>query len=230
MQRDVYDYTNPSAGLQQQNSVLRKTYGLLALSFLPCALGAYLAGSSGFNLYAVTGNRWIGFIAVLVFFYGMNFLIERNRYSNTGAMLLMVFTFGMGVLISPLLQYSLGVPGGARMVGMAALMTAGVFGAMTLTAHKANINTRSLGNFLTVGVVVLMIGVIANMFLQLPMMSLVLSGGFVIFSSLLIMWQVRAVIEGGEDSHISAALSIFISLYNIFASLLNILNAFRGEE
>ncbi|MDO5059107.1 MAG: Bax inhibitor-1 family protein [Neisseria sp.] len=228
MQRDVYDYTNPTA-VQHQNTVMRKTYGLLGLSFIPCALGAYIAGSTGFNLYAFTGNQWIGIIAFFAFFYGMNFLIERNRYNNTGAALLMVFTFGMGALLAPLLKYTLAIPGGANIIGMAALMTAGVFGVMALTAHKANVNTRSLGNFLMVGGIVLMVGVIANLFMQLPLFSLVLSGAFVIFSSMMIMWQIRSVIEGGEDSHISAALSIFISLYNIFTSLLRILGAFRDE-
>ncbi|MDO4997310.1 MAG: Bax inhibitor-1 family protein [Neisseria sp.] len=227
MQHDVYQ--NQTA-VQNQNSVLRKTYGLLGLSFIPCALGAFVAASTGFNLYTATGNRWIGFIAVLVFFYGMVFMIERNRYSNVGAALLMVFTFGMGVLISPLLQYSLSIQGGAGLVGTAALMTAAVFAVMSIIAHKANVNLRGLGNFLTVGAIVLMVGIVAQMFMQLPALSLVLAGGFVVFSSLMIMFQVRQIIEGGEDSHISAALSIFISLYNLFSSLLQILLSFAGND
>lgn len=228
MQHNVYGYQH--SGAVSQSSVLRKTYALLALSFVPCALGAYFASATGFNLYAATGNRWIGFIAVMVFFYGMTFLIERNRYSNVGATLLMVFTFGMGVLIAPLLQYSLSVRGGGNLVAMAALMTTAVFAVMSLLAAKTNVNTRGLGNFLTVGAIVLMVGVVVNMFMQLPVFSLVIAGGFVVFSSLMIMFNVRAVIEGGEDSHISAALSIFISLYNVFSSLLHILLAFANND
>ena len=75
-----------------------------------------------------------------------------------------------------------------------------------------------------------MIGVVANLFLQLSVLSLALAGLFVIFSSLLIMWQVRSVIEGGEDSHISAALTIFIAIYNLFTSLLRILMALSGND
>ncbi|MDK4565401.1 Bax inhibitor-1 family protein, partial [Kingella kingae] len=77
---------------------------------------------------------------------------------------------------------------------------------------------------------VLMIAVVANLFLQMPVLSLTISGVFVVFSSLMIMWQIRNVLEGGEDSHISAALTIYISLYNLFTSLLRLLLSFAGED
>ncbi|SUA44166.1 integral membrane protein [Neisseria zoodegmatis] len=229
MQNDVYDYTQ-TAGAVQKNTVLRKTYGLLGLSFIPCAAGAFLSSQMGFNLYAMFGNRWIAFGVVLAFFYGMCFMIEKNRYSNVGATLLMVFTFGMGVLISPLLQYSLSFSNGAKIVGLAAAMTAAVFFTMAAMARRTKADMNSLGRFLVVGAVVLMVAVVANMFLQIPALGLTISAGFVIFSSLLIMWKIRTVIDGGETSHISAALTIFISLYNIFSSLLNILLSLGGED
>jgi len=117
-----------------------------------------------------------------------------------------------------------------RRVGIAAAMTAGVFFTMSAMARRTNVNMNSLGRFLTVGAVVLMIAMIANFFLQIPALSLAVSAAFVLFSSLMIMWQVRTVIDGGEDSHISAALTIFISIYNIFSSLLRILLAFSGDD
>ena len=70
----------------------------------------------------------------------------------------------------------------------------------------------------------------ANIFLNIPALSLTIAAGFVVFSSLMIMWQVRTVIDGGEDSHISAALTIFISIYNIFSSLLRILISLSGDD
>ncbi|STZ76902.1 Bax inhibitor-1/YccA family protein [Bergeriella denitrificans] len=228
MQNDVYDYTQ--TGAVQQNEVLRKTYNLLALSFLPAAAGAFISGQSGFNIMAALGGGWMGIIAVFAFFYGMCFLIERNRYSNTGVALLMVFTFGMGVMISPLLQYALNFNNGAQIVGIAAAMTAAVFFTMAAMARRTNVNMSSLGRFLTVGAVILMVAVVANLFLNIPALSLTISAGFVLFSSLMIMFQVRQVIDGGEDSHISAALTIFISIYNIFSSLLRILLAFNNDE
>lgn len=228
MQNDVYDYT--ATGQVAKNTVLQKTYRLLGLSFIPAVAGAYFSGQFGLNLFSLFGQGWMGLVAVLVFFYGMTFLIEKNRYSNVGATLLMIFTFGMGVLISPLLQYTLAIPNGTQIVGIAAAMTAGVFFTMSAMARRTNVNMNSLGRFLTVGAVVLMIAMIANFFLQIPALSLAVSAAFVLFSSLMIMWQVRTVIDGGEDSHISAALTIFISIYNIFSSLLRILLAFSGDD
>lgn len=230
-QQPVYDYTQPSSnGAVQKNTVLRKTYGLLGLSFIPCAIGAFLSSQTGLNLYTITGNRWIALGAMFLFFYGMVALIERNRYSNTGAVLLMVFTFGMGVLISPVLQYSLSIANGPQIVTIAAVMTTAVFLVMSAIGARSKRDFSGMANFLTVGAIVLMVGVVANLFLQLPLLSLVISGGFVIFSSLLIMFQVKQVVDGGETSHISAALTLFISIYNLFSSLLHILLSLNGDD
>lgn len=228
MQNDIQDYTQTGTSVSSQEVLLQKTYGLLALSFLPAAAGAFV--SMMFNPLMMIGNRWIAIGVMFVFFYGMCFAIEKNRYSQTGVVLLMIFTFGMGIFLGPLLQYSSMFSNGSQLVAVAAIMTAGVFFTMAALARKANFNTNALGKFLGMGAIVLMIGVVANIFLQLPVLSLTLSGVFVIFSSLLIMWQIRTVIEGGEDSYISAALTIFISLYNIFSSLLQLLLSFAGED
>lgn len=227
MQHDVYDYT---AHTVSKNTVLQKTYRLLGLSFIPAVAGAAFAAGMNFNFYAAFGSRWISLIAFLVFFYGMTYLIEKNRYSNTGVTLLMVFTFGIGVLISPVLQYALHIADGAKIVGIAAAMTAAVFLTMSVLARRSRLNMNELARFLTVGAVILMVAMVANLFLSIPAFALTISAGFVLFSSLMIMWQVRTVIDGGEDSYISAALTIFISLYNIFSSLLHILLSLNGDD
>lgn len=227
-QRDAYDYTRLGSTAQPQSTVLRKTYGLLGLAFLPCIAGAYLG--SQFDFTALFSSFWITIIAFFAFFYGMCFAIEKNRYSNVGVVLLMIFTFGMGFMLGPILQHSAGFRNGTQLVVMAAAMTAGVFLVMAAVARRTKADMNALGRFLMVGAVVLMVGVVSNLFLQLPALSLTIAAGFVIFSSLLIMWQIKTVIDGGEDSHISAALTIFISLYNIFSSLLRILLAFNGDD
>ncbi|WP_084224359.1 Bax inhibitor-1 family protein [Stenoxybacter acetivorans] len=229
-QRDAYDYTHLGQGVAQtdQNVVLRKTYGLLGLSFIPCLAGAFVGMQ--FNFVSLFSNYWLSIIAFFAFFYGMCFAIEKNRYSNVGAALLMVFTFGLGFMLGPILQLSSTFSNGGQLVALAAAMTAGVFLVMAVVARRTNVNMNGLGRFLMVGAVVLMVGVVANLFLKLPVLSLTLAAAFVIFSSLLIMWQIRTVIDGGETSHISAALTIFISLYNIFTSLLQILLALSGRE
>ncbi|PIT58176.1 Bax inhibitor-1 family protein [Snodgrassella alvi] len=224
-----YDFTQlGQANESQQAVVLRKAYALLGISFLPCAAGAY-AGAS-INFYSLFSNSWLSVVAFLVFAYGLSFAIEKNRYNNVGIALLMVFTFGIGFFVSPLLQFALASPIGSQIVGMAAMMTAGVFLTMATIAHHSKSNMNGIGQFLLVGAVVLIIGMILNMFLQIPALSLTISAGFVIFSSLMIMWQIRTVIAGGEDSATSAALTLFISLYNIFTSLVHILLAIMDDR
>ncbi|MCP2041761.1 modulator of FtsH protease [Neisseria sp. HSC-16F19] len=225
---DTRDYTGLGSHTQPQEVVLRKTYGLLGLAFLPCMAGAFFG--SQFNFAPLFSNYWVAIIAFFAFFYGMSFAIQKNRYSQTGVILLMVFTFGMGFMLGPILQYSASLANGGKLVLMAAAMTAGVFLAMAAAARRTRMDMNALGRFLMVGAVVLMVGVVANLFLRLPVLSLTIAGGFVIFSSLLIMWQIRTVIDGGEDSHISAALTIFISIYNIFSSLLRILLSLAGDD
>ena len=109
-------------------------------------------------------------------------------------------------------------------------MTVAVFFAMTIAAHKVKADTNALGRFLLIGAIVLMIGVVANLFFKIPAVSLAISALFVLFSSLMIMWQTKMVIEGGETSYISAALTIFISIYNLFTSLLRLLMALTGND
>lgn len=226
--QNMTDYTQIGQGLSSSEIVLSKTYKLLALSFLPCAAGAFVGRL--FNPFLMISNYWVAIIAIFGFFYGMCFLIEKNRYSHVGIALLMVFTFGMGLLLTPLLAVASAIDGG-KLITVAAIMTSAIFFTMAVMARRAkNINTHALGKFLTIGAIVIMTGVVANLFLKLSVLSLALSGMFVVFSSLIIMWQVRTVIEGGEDSHISAALTIFISIYNLFTSLLRILIALSGND
>ena len=230
MSYDVKDFTRTGSAVSPQEELLQKTYGLLAWSFVPCAAGAFVGMMYGMRIFRALGSPIAIFVATMAFFYGMCFAIEKNRYNKTGVTLLMVFTFGMGLMLSPLLQYSANFSNGGGLVATAALMTAGIFFSMTTLARRLNFNTNALGRSLSMGVIVLMIGVVANLFFNIPALSLALAAVFVIVSSLIIMWQVRTVIEGGETSHISAALTIFISIYNIFSSLLRLLLAFAGSD
>ena len=230
MSYDVKDFTRTGSAVSPQEELLQKTYGLLAWSFVPCAAGAFVGMMYGMRMFRARGSRIARFVATMAFFYGMCFLIEKNRHSQMGVNLLMVFTFGMGVMMGPLLNASGQFVNGGKLVAIAALMTAGGFFTMSALARRGNFNNNALGGFLNMGVVVLLIGVVANFFFALPWLSLTLSAMFVIVSALMIMWQVRNILDGGEDSHVSAALTIFISIYNLFSSILRLLLAFAGEE
>ena len=216
------------AGVGVKNQVLQKAYLLLAFSFIPCGIGAEVAAK--FNPMAALGGGWVGTIAFFAIFYGLIFAIEKNRYSTAGIVLLQVFTFGMGMMLGPILGMLLGSAAGTQIVVTAAVMTVAVFLAMTIAAHKVKADTNALGRFLLIGAIVLMIGVVANLFFKIPAVSLAISALFVLFSSLMIMWQTKMVIEGGETSYISAALTIFISIYNLFTSLLRLLMALTGND
>ena len=230
MSYDVKDFTRTGSAVSPQEELLQKTYGLLAWSFVPCAAGAFVGMMYGIRMFRALGSPIAIFVATMAFFYGMCFLIEKNRHSQMGVNLLMVFTFGMGVMMGPLLNASGQFVNGGKLLAIAALMTAGGFFTMSALARRGNFNNNALGGFLSMGVVVLMIGVVANFFFALPWLSLTLSAMFVIVSALMIMWQVRNILDGGEDSHVSAALTIFISIYNLFSSILRLLLAFAGEE
>ena len=204
-----------------QNKVLRNTYMLLAVSLIPTILGA--AVGSQINLGFLRTNPIMSALAVLAIFYGWIYMIERNKNSSLGLYLLLGFTFFMGLLLTPLLQRTLGMANGANLIMMAAGGTAGVFFALSAIASNAKRDFSFLNKFIFVGFIVIMLGVVANIFLQMPLISLMLCGAFIIFSSAIILWQVNNIVRGGETNYISATLTLYVSIYNIFTSLLQIL-------
>ena len=114
---------------------------------------------------------------------------------------------------------------------MAAGGTALMFFGLATIGGNAEKDFSFMGKFLGVGTIVLMSMVLLNVFLlQLSVLSLVISAAFIVFSSLIIVWQVNSIVRGGETNYISAALTIYISVYNIFVSLLRLLMAFAGED
>ena len=207
--------------LTSQHRVLRNTYMLLAISMIPTIIGA--AMGANLDMSFMRASPMLSFFAVLGIFYGWIFMIEKNRESITGVWLLLGFTLFLGVLLGPLLQKVLGLKNGVSLVMMAAGGTAAIFAVMAGIATTTKRDLSGLGNFLMIGAIVIMLAVIANVFLASPILHLVLLGGFVLFSSLLILWQVNAVVRGGETNYISATLSLYISIYNLFSSLLQLL-------
>jgi modulator of FtsH protease len=212
----------------QQHRVLRNTYWLLALSLIPTVIGAAIG--TNINLGFMRSSPILSFFAVLAIFYGWIFAIERNKNSSLGVGLLLGFTLFMGLLLGPLLQHVLGMGNGVQLVMMAAGGTAAVFFAMAGIATTTKRDLSGLGNFLAVGALVLMLGVIANVFFASPVAHLVIVAAFVLFSSLLIMWQINSVVRGGETNYVSATLSLYVAAYNLFTSLLQLLGIFGGSR
>jgi len=233
MQPDLQSGTVYSAGSQgvaaQQNKVLRNTYLLLAVSLIPTVIGAAV-GTTYFNFSFMRSSPIMSVIIMMAVFYGWIFMIEKNRNSALGVGLLLGFTAFMGLMMAPLLQSILSLRNGGQLVMMAAGGTAAVFFVLSGIAATTKRDFSFLNKFLLVGFVVIMLGVVAQIFLQSPLMQLMLCGAFIIFSSAIILWQINAIVRGGETNYVSATLSLYVSLYNIFTSLLQILGVVGGDR
>lgn len=233
MQPDLQTGATYSAGTTdvaaQQNKVLRNTYLLLAVSLIPTVIGAAI-GTNFINFSFLRSSPIMSVIIMMAVFYGWIFMIEKNRNSVLGVGLLLGFTAFMGLLLAPLLQTILSLRNGGQLVMMAAGGTAAVFFVLSGIAATTKRDFSFLNKFLLVGFVVIMLAVVAQIFLQSPLMQLVLCGAFIIFSSALILWQINAIVRGGETNYVSATLSLYVSLYNIFSSLLQILGVTSGDR
>lgn len=208
--------------------VLRSTYLLLAASLVPTVFGAAIG--TNLDLGFLRASPVISFFAILAIFYGWIFAIEKNRDSGLGVALLLGFTLFMGLLLGPLFQKVLGFRNGIQLVMMAAGGTAVTFFAMAAIATTTKRDLSAMGNFLFVGAIVIMLAVVANVFLASPVLHLVLVSAFVLFSTLLILWQINAIVRGGETNYISATLSLYVAAYNLFSSLLQLLGIFGGDR
>jgi modulator of FtsH protease len=233
MQPDIQNpqpvYTGNADVAVQQNKVLRSTYLLLAVSLIPTIVGAAV-GTSLFDFSFMRASPIIASFAILAIFYGWIYAIEKTKNSSLGLYLLLAFTFFMGLLLGPLLQKVLGFRNGGELVMMAAGGTAGVFFILSGIAANAKRDFSFLSKFILVGVIVAMLAVVANIFLQIPALSLALCGVFIILSSAIILWQINDIVRGGETNYISATLTLYVSIYNIFTSLLQILGIVGGDR
>lgn len=213
---------------QIRYKVIRNTYGLLGLSMIPSVIGSIFGSHMDFSFLAA--RPIMSTLMILAVFYSLTFAIRNNRYSSTGVFLMLGLTFLMGLLLGPLLQQAFRFPNGGQLIMTAAGITSLIFVLMAGISSTTKRELSGLGNFLTVGAIVLMAAMLANIFLSITTLHLMISAAFALFSSLMILWQIKMVVNGGEDSYISAALSIYISIYNLFSSLLQLLLAFSGER
>ncbi|RTL02375.1 MAG: BAX inhibitor (BI)-1/YccA family protein [Proteobacteria bacterium] len=225
-QQQQYAMAAPSVEIRRE--VMRNTYLLLALSLIPTAIGALVGMNMSFMF--LRASPIMGSLLLIGGMYFMMFMVQKNRNSFAGIIWLMAFTLLMGLLLGPLLQFALRIPNGGQMILLAAVMTSAIFFVMSAIAFTIKRETPFLTNFLAIGGIVIMIAMIANIFLHTPMLYLMVCGAFVIFSSLMILWQVNQIVIGGETNYISATLSLYVSLYNLFTSLLQIIIALSGND
>jgi modulator of FtsH protease len=133
-------------------------------------------------------------------------------------------------MLGPILQVAIGLRNGGQLVALAAGGTAAVFFAMAGIASVTRKNFGFMGNFLAVGAIVVMLAVVANIFFASPVLHLTICAVFVLISSAMILWQVSEIIHGGETNYVSATLTLYMSIYNLFTSLLHLLMALTGSR
>lgn len=211
----------------ETNRVLRNTYFLLALSMVPTALGAFAGIQFGFfRLFA--GSPILSFVVMLAAMFGFVWGIQRNNTNSFGVVLMLGFTFFMGLMLSGILSVALSLSNGGSIIMMAALGTAGIFFGLASYAAATKKDFTNMGKGLLIGLVIVMVASVANIFLKMPALSLTISTICVGLFSLFILYDLQRVMRGGENNYISAALSIYLSLYNLFVNLLQLLMAFAG--
>ncbi|WP_299015509.1 Bax inhibitor-1/YccA family protein [uncultured Photobacterium sp.] len=203
------------------NKVLRNTYFLLSLTLVWSAVVA------GFAMAMNLPHP--GLLITIVGFYGLMFLTEKNRNSSLGIVFTFAFTGFMGYTLGPILNKYIGV--GLGYAIMPALGgTALTFMACSAYALTTKRDLSFLGGMLLAGFVAILVAMVANIFLQLPMLSLAISGMFVLFSSAAILLTTQSIIRGGETNYISATITLYVSIYNLFLSLLQILGVMGSDD
>ena len=212
-----------------QNTVLRNTYWLLALTMLPTVAGAFVG--SQLNLYAQFAAHPIATpLLLLAAMMGMLFVVTALRNSAWGVVALFAFTFVAGLSITPILTVAAGMRNGWQLVGLAGAMTAAIFFTMAFVATVSKRDFSSMGKFLMVGTVVLLIAMVANLFFQMPALSVALSAICVMLFSAWLLHDLSRLVRGGETNYIMATMNLYLDLFNIFVSLLNLLLAFTGSR
>lgn len=201
------------------NKVLRNTYMLLGMTLVVASAAAGLAAM--FNL------PHPGLLITLVGFYGLMFLTERNKESGLGLMFIFAFTAFTGYTLGPIINMYLSSGSGTETVMLALGGTAITFFSLSAYVLTTKKDMSFLGGMMMAGFVVIIVGFIANLFFHLPALSLALSALFILFSSGAILMQTSAIIHGGERNYISATITLYVAIFNIFLSLLQLLGLSR---
>ncbi len=214
---------------QTRNRVLRNTYALLALSMVPTVIGAWLGVAMGFTFFE--GSPFMGAIIFLAVAFGFFWAIEKNKDSGVGVVLLLAFTFFMGVMLSRLIGMTLGsYSNGATLIMGAFGGTAAIFTVMASIATVSKKDFSSMSKFLFIGVILLILASLANIWLQMPALMLTLMVVAIAIFSAFILVDVQRVVNGGETNYVIATLGIYLSIYNIFTNLLALLGIFGGDR
>ena len=224
-----YPYVNTTtAPVAEQQKVMRNTWMMLGITMIPTVIGANMGVHLNFLFMAQ--HPLLSSLLMLAVMFGLFMGIAANRNNSMGVVLLLGVTFLLGLMLGPILQVALHMSNGAQLIGMAAGGTGAILLTMSTIAIVSKKDFSFLGQFLMVGLVMLILASIANIFFQVPAASLAISAIAIMVFSGFLLFDVSRVVRGGETNYIMATLSIYLDVYNIFVNLLNLLMALSGNE
>ena len=213
----------PSAtDIDLRHRVLRNTYALLSMSMVPTVIGALTSTMLG-----------ISTLVSLIFFgiaFCLMFAVQKYKDSGLGVVLLLTFTLFMGLTLGPLLNYALRFSNGGSLIAVAAGGTGVIFITLAGIAATSKRDFSKMGSFLFAGLVLILVASIANIFLNMPGLALAISAVAVFVFSALILFDINRIIQGGETNYVTATLSVYLDIFNIFVNLLQLLLAFAGDR
>ena len=221
------DYQYVTTTPAERNRVLRNTYWLLALSMVPTVLGAWLGVVTGLSR-AMSGG--VGLVVFLVGAFGFIYAIQKTKDSSKGVPVLLAFTFFMGIMLSRMIAMVLGFKNGAELIMTAFGGTAGVFFLMASLSTVIKRDLSSMGKWLFVGAMVLMVGSIINVFVGSSAGMMAISMLAIGIFSAYMLYDIKQIIDGGETNYISATLALYMDIMNVFQSLLALLGIMGGER
>lgn len=223
MSHQTHISTARSESVLATNKVLRNTYMLLGMTLGFSAFVAYISASMGLP--------HPGFLITIVGFYGLLFLVHKTANSSAGLLSVFALTGFMGYTLGPILGMISAIgPQGDQIIMMALGGTALIFFSLSAYVLTTKKDMSFLGGMMMALFVVLIVGVIANLFMQMPALGLAISALFILFSAGAILMQTSAIINGGERNYVLATVTLYVSIYNIFLSLINLLMAFTGGD
>lgn len=201
-------------------SVLRNTYMLLGMMLGFAALTAWI------NVAYQLPHP--GILITLVGFYGLLFAIHKTQKSGACLIFAFALTGFMGYTLGPIISAYVAAGAGST-VSTALTMTAAAFVGLSAVALVTRKDFSGLSSFLMAGFVVLLVAIVINIFMAVPALSLAISAGFAMFASAAILYETSSIIHGGERNYVLAAVGLFVSIYNLFVSLLNLLGFFSSD-
>jgi modulator of FtsH protease len=210
-------YAGSGVSVEQRNRVLRNTYWLLALSMVPTVIGAWIGVTTGIASMMSPG---IGLVVFMAGAFGFMFAIEKTKNSAAGVPVLLAFTFFMGIMLSRLVGAVLGLSNGASLIMMAFAGTGAIFLGMASLSSIIKRDLSSMGKFLFIGAIMLLVAMLANFFIQSSALMITLSVLAIGIFSAFILYDLKRVQDGYETNYITATLGVYLSIYNVFQSLL----------